>query len=111
MKTIQNQTFDAERALYGSKNILVRECSFDGPADGESAFKECENVQVEDSLSRGYVCWLYRCRDALHFPQNPVVWRHLLIIRRTFRRAVKANRMQNMSLHPVYKAKNWTPHP
>ena len=50
MKTIQNQTFDAERALYGSKNILVRECSFDGPADGESAFKECENVQVEDSF-------------------------------------------------------------
>ena len=50
MKTIQNQTFDAERALYGSKNILVRECSFDGPADGESAFKECQNVQVEDSF-------------------------------------------------------------
>ena len=47
MRTIQNQTFDAERALYGSNDILVKDCSFDGPADGESAFKECQNVQVE----------------------------------------------------------------
>lgn len=48
MKTIQNQTLDMERALYGSKGILVKDCSFDGPADGESAFKECADVQVED---------------------------------------------------------------
>ena len=40
MKVIENQTFDRERALYGSNGILVRNCSFDGPADGESAFKE-----------------------------------------------------------------------
>ena len=33
MRTIQNQTFDAERALYGSNDILVKDCSFDGPAD------------------------------------------------------------------------------
>ena len=50
MKVIQNQTFDAERALYGSRDILVKECSFDGPADGESAFKECSSVQVEHSF-------------------------------------------------------------
>ena len=49
MQTIQNQTFDQERALYGSSGILVKHCSFDGPADGESAFKECQNVQVEHS--------------------------------------------------------------
>ena len=48
MKTIQNQTLDMERALYGSKGLLVKDCSFDGPADGESAFKECADVQVED---------------------------------------------------------------
>ena len=48
MKTIQNQTLDMERALYGSKGILVKDCSFDGTADGESAFKECADVQVED---------------------------------------------------------------
>ena len=50
MKTIQHQTFDAERALYGSDGILVKDCSFDGPADGESAFKECRDVQVEHSF-------------------------------------------------------------
>ena len=50
MRTIQNQTFDAERALYGSSDTLVKNCSFDGPADGESAFKECKNVQVEHSF-------------------------------------------------------------
>lgn len=50
MRTIQNQTFDAERALYGSNGIMVKNCSFDGPADGESAFKECQNVQVEHTF-------------------------------------------------------------
>ena len=40
MKVIENQTFDMERALYGSNNILVRNCNFDGPEDGESALKE-----------------------------------------------------------------------
>ena len=47
MTTIQNQTFDAERALYGSRDLLVKDCFFDGPADGESAFKECADVQAE----------------------------------------------------------------
>ena len=50
MRTIQNQTFDEERAFYGSDGIMVKDCSFDGPADGESAFKECRDVQVERSF-------------------------------------------------------------
>ncbi len=48
MRIVQKQTFDEERALYGSKDILAKECSFDGPADGESAFKESADIQVED---------------------------------------------------------------
>lgn len=48
MKIIENQKFDEERALYGSSELLVRNCSFDGPADGESAFKECRRIEVED---------------------------------------------------------------
>ena len=40
LKTIENQTFDMERALYGSRDVEVKNCSFDGPADGESSFKE-----------------------------------------------------------------------
>ena len=47
MATIQNQTFDQERTLYGKHDLLVRDCSFAGPADGESAFKECTGIQVE----------------------------------------------------------------
>ncbi|WP_419020219.1 DUF3737 family protein [Eubacterium callanderi] len=47
MKTIENQTFDMERALYGSKDLMVKDCAFDGPADGESALKECCDIQAE----------------------------------------------------------------
>ena len=47
MKVIENQTFDMERALYASNGILVRNCSFDGPADGESAFKEGRDIEAE----------------------------------------------------------------
>ena len=43
---IENQTFDEERALYGLKDLTVKSCRFDGPADGESAFKECHNIDV-----------------------------------------------------------------
>jgi len=45
---IENQIFDQERALYGSHELTVRHCSFDGPADGESAFKECIDITAED---------------------------------------------------------------
>lgn len=47
MKTIKGQTFDEERALYGSNGIKVIDCAFDGPADGESAFKEGRDICVE----------------------------------------------------------------
>lgn len=46
---IRNETFDEERALYGSRDITVIGCRFDGPADGESAFKESRKVVVKDS--------------------------------------------------------------
>ena len=48
MNMIENKTFDEERALYGSRNIVVKDCAFDGPADGESAFKECSDITVRD---------------------------------------------------------------
>ena len=50
MNIIQDQTFDQERALYGQTGLLVENCRFDGPADGESAFKECRNITVTDSF-------------------------------------------------------------
>ena len=48
MKIIKSQSFDAERAFYGQSNLLIEECSFTGPADGESAFKECRNITAEN---------------------------------------------------------------
>lgn len=48
MEIIKDKQFDEERALYGLKDTEVKSCSFDGPADGESAFKECENIIVSD---------------------------------------------------------------
>lgn len=50
MEVIQNQILDQERALYGSKNLHVMQCTFDGPADGESAVKECQDIKVSDSF-------------------------------------------------------------
>ena len=50
MTVIENQTFDAERALYASRDVLARRCTFDGPADGESAFKESRGIAAENCL-------------------------------------------------------------
>lgn len=48
MKIIENMTFDAERSLYGSDGVTVKNCRFSGPADGESALKESRNVVISD---------------------------------------------------------------
>lgn len=48
MNIIQDKTFDEERALYGSREVFVKNCAFDGPADGESAFKECSDIEAEN---------------------------------------------------------------
>lgn len=48
MRIIENKTFDMERALYGSSGIIVKNCAFDGPADGESALKEGRDLTADD---------------------------------------------------------------
>ena len=55
-KQIVGQTFDCERALYNLTDATVRDCTFAGPADGESALKEARNVEVAD------------CRFSLRYP-------------------------------------------
>jgi len=45
-----------KRALYGANGILVKDCRFDGPANGESAFKDGNRIGVE------------RCFFNLHYP-------------------------------------------
>lgn len=48
MRIIEDKTFDEERALYGSRELAVKHCVFDGPADGESALKEASDISVEN---------------------------------------------------------------
>ena len=47
MMRVENQTFDKEREFYGSSDVTAVNCTFEGPADGESAFKESRNVTVD----------------------------------------------------------------
>lgn len=48
MTIIEDKRFDEERALYGQRELLLRRCRFDGPADGESALKMSRNITAED---------------------------------------------------------------
>ncbi|MBO4636273.1 MAG: DUF3737 family protein [Clostridiales bacterium] len=50
MKVYRNEIFEEERALYGSREVKVISCCFDGPADGESALKESTDIRVADSF-------------------------------------------------------------
>ena len=50
MNKRQEERFDEERALYGSRGLEIQHCQFDGPADGESALKECKEIKVSDSF-------------------------------------------------------------
>ena len=79
-------TLDEERALYGIRHALVQGCTFDGPADGESALKEASDVTVSDCLFRlRYPLWHVRegnmerctltdtCRAALWYASRMVI--------------------------------------
>jgi len=58
LNTVENLTMDQERALYDSQNILISNCKFYGPADGESALKESKNVVIKDSyFNLRYPIW------------------------------------------------------
>lgn len=83
MNQIENQTFDQERALYGAHQLMVSHCSFDGPADGESALKEAADIQADHCFfNLRYPFWhdhnlkitdcemTELCRAALWYSQN-----------------------------------------
>ena len=54
--TITNQQFDEERALYNLRAGDVVDCTFAGPADGESVLKEARDVNLQ------------RCDFSLRYP-------------------------------------------
>ena len=55
---IENKQYDEERALYNLKDTQLINCTFAGPADGESALKEARNVALSDcNFSLRYPLW------------------------------------------------------
>ena len=83
MKNINGGKFDEERAFYGEEKIVARGVVIDGPADGESAFKECGDVDVSGCLfNLRYPFWHDKrvrisdskmtetCRAALWYSEN-----------------------------------------
>lgn len=57
-KIIEHQTFDEERALYHLTHADVVNCTFAGPADGESVLKESRDVALKDcGFSLRYPLW------------------------------------------------------
>lgn len=83
MNVIEGKRFDEERALYGSRELEVFNCSFDGPADGESALKESSEIDARDcEFKLRYPFWhdhglkitncsMYEtCRAALWYSDN-----------------------------------------
>lgn len=81
-----NKIYDEERALYDIEDSTVTNCVFDGPADGESALKECRRITVENCDFRlRYPFWHVTdgkikdckmsdtCRAALWYDKNMVI--------------------------------------
>lgn len=55
---IKNKSMDEERALFALSDITLENCIFDGPADGESALKECDRVTADGCIFRlRYPLW------------------------------------------------------
>lgn len=48
MTLYSNETHDEERAFYGVQHAQIKNCTFAGTADGESALKETSDIIVEN---------------------------------------------------------------
>lgn len=83
---IANQAFDEERALYGLEGATLDRVRFAGPADGESALKECRDLTINDtSFELRYPLWhttgatitgsrfLETCRAALWYTADVTI--------------------------------------
>lgn len=83
MEEYSDLILDEERALYGLHSANITRCKFEGPADGESALKECSDLFVTRCDFRlRYPLWHARetrlvnctmsegCRAALWYDSN-----------------------------------------
>ncbi len=58
MKVIENQNFPHERDLYGVNELCLKNCTFDGVEDGESALKEATDIKLESCfMNLRYPLW------------------------------------------------------
>ena len=86
MELIENKRFGNERDLYGSRELIVRKCRFEGPEDGESALKESRDIIAEDCfMDLRYPFWhvhnikikggemTKNCRAALWYDTDVVI--------------------------------------
>ncbi len=86
MNEIKNLILDEERALYNLKNTKIENIKFDGPADGESALKECDNVSIKNCyFNLRYPLWhvnkfelfdsemTEKCRAAIWYSNNMMI--------------------------------------
>ncbi len=55
-RMIESETHGEERAFYGLRDARLVRCSFEGDEDGESALKECSDLELSD------------CRFELRYP-------------------------------------------
>lgn len=83
---IKDKVFPNERDLYGSKDITLVNCKFDGIEDGESALKESEDIKlVSCYMNLRYPLWhdnnvvlddvtmTENCRAAIWYTNNTKV--------------------------------------
>lgn len=83
MDIIKSKRFGEERALYNQEDIKLIDCRFEGIEDGESALKECTNIQLENCyMDLRYPFWhdynlsiknsemTTNCRAALWYSHN-----------------------------------------
>lgn len=86
MKIIENQNFPNERDLYAADHVYLKNCTFDGIQDGESALKEATNVKLDDCfMNLRYPLWhdngvelthvtmTDKCRAALWYTEHLTV--------------------------------------
>ena len=79
----QNERFGEERALYAADGVELKNCSFDGIEDGESALKEAKNIKCDSVFfNLRYPLWhdenvllencemTELCRAALWYSEN-----------------------------------------
>ena len=57
-RIIEGKVFSKERDLYGLSDVLVLKCNIAGEEDGESALKECKNIEVDScNFELRYPMW------------------------------------------------------